>query len=558
MAEKGDFRETAEAVRGLEGKALQYVPYGGEVSMARTLELEPRELADLAYADMLNMYERTEKIRSTVAALKPGEAAPAKAAGGILAPSAAIRAVETKLQEMTAETLKRAEEVARGPLVPGKHPQAPEAAKGEEEAPSQRSYEMEIEFEHKAAEEKPAGAPERKAERAGAERREMEEPAARQAGTDIELEMPGEWEKGGAEKREEAEEKARKAGEEVAVPQPSLTEAGQPAVEVPMEKKLVIATVPPALRENPDEAAARKYGQMEAQVEAMLGGATDEVTIKKKMLELTKELFKEKSFNRREQLKMQISVMKNLLTSGGTGAPAGGRRRKAAGGEEAHGRLLDTIVSTQQAELAQTKDSIIDSYNRQIGSIRKKFYDDIGRVEESAKRKAVFDAFVFSVTSLVEQLPGVIRKYQDYTVRKHSAELEKLLGSLGSGEKATSARAGEQLEHIRTGYAAEFAPVKGIIGRQIEALIDSAGSGVFEKGEGEREDKRLDVVAEISATDDGTLLAYLQSRDAAFYARYERKEMSRAEATARAKTLLAKEKGLSEGMIRKYFSETGN
>ncbi len=552
MAEKGDFRETAEAVRGLEGKALQYVPYGGEVSMARTLELEPRELADLAYADMLNMYERTEKIRSTVAAFGPGEAAPAKTtAGGILAPSAAIRAMETKLQEMTAETLKRAEEVSRGPIVPKKQPHVPEAVR--EEAPSPRSYEMEIEFEHKAAAEKPAGAPERKAERTG-----MEEPAARQAVTDMELEIPGEWEKGGVEKREEAEEKARKSGEEAAVPQPSLTETGQPAVEVPMEKKLVIATVPPALRESPDEAATRKYEQMEEQVDAMLGGATDEVTIKKKMLELTKELFKEKSFNRREQLKTQISVMKNLLTSGGAGAAAGGRRRKAGGEGEAHGRLLDTIVSSQQAELAQTKDSIIDSYNRQIGSIRKKFYDDIGRVEEPAKRKAVFDAFVFSVTSLVEQLPGVITKYQDYTVRKHSAELEKLVGSLGSGEKATSARAGEQLEHIRTGYAAEFAPVKGIIGRQIEALIDSAGSGVFEKGEGEKEDKRLDVVAEISATDDGTLLAYLQSRDAAFYARYERKEMSRAEATARAKTLLAKEKGLSEGMIRKYFSETGN
>jgi hypothetical protein len=323
---------------------------------------------------------------------------------------------------------------------------------------------------------------------------------------------------------------------------------------MPAEKKMVVATIPPALRESPDEAAGMRYELMEEQVRAMLGGTVDEIGIKKKMLDLTKELFKEKSTNRREQIKLQISVMKNMLV-GGTAAG----KRKKAGEEETHGRLLETIISTQQAELAQSKDTITNSYNKQINAIKKKFHEDIANVETPAKRKVIFESFVFSVTSLVEQLPQVLKKYQDYTVKKHAAEIEKVLKTLGEKEKATGAMAQERLDYIRKSYDAEFAPVKGIIGRQIESLIDSTGSGVFEKEEtagGDREAKMLETVGEINATDEGTLLYYLHSKDAEFYGKYERKQTSRAEAIARAKALLAREKGLNDSMTRKYFIDT--
>ncbi|MDD5339827.1 MAG: hypothetical protein PHV13_01105 [Candidatus ainarchaeum sp.] len=497
---KEEFDAAAEEIKQLERKLLPYAPYSGEVSVERTLDLEPRDFVDLTYTDMLNMYERSEKIRSTVglAVFKAAAGAPEKAVAAPPAPkpTAASAAIETRLKEMTTETLKMAEEVAK----------APEKEEMPKPAEAQKPYEMEIEFEQK--------------------------PAA-EADLELEIEKP-------ARKEEEPEkEPARRP------------EVAEPALELPAEKKVVVATVPPALRESPDEAAGRRYDQMEEQVAEMLGGAADEVSIKKKMLELTKELFKEKSINRREQIKLQISVMKNMLVGGV-------RRKKAAvSGEDAHGGLLETILGTQQAELAQTKDSIIDSYHRQIASIRKKFYDDIASVEAPEERKRIFDSFVFSVTSLVEQLPQVLKKYQDYTVKKHTAELEKVLESLGDKEKATAARADERLEYVKRGYDAEFAPVKGIIGRDIEALIDSAGSGVFEGEEG-KEAKMMETVGEINATNEGTLLSYLRSKDPDFYRKYESKAVSRAEAIARAKARLAKEKGLSDSMIRKYFSGVEN
>ncbi len=505
---KEEFDAAAEEVKQLERKLLPYAPYSGEVSIAQTLDLEPKDFVDLTYQDMLNTYERSEKIRSTVgmAVFTAAAGAPAKAAEAPPAPkpTAASAEIEIRLKEMTTETLKRAEEVGREPIALEKEVQpAP--------AEAQKPYEMEIEFEHRPVEEKPP---------------------------EIELEKEG--------------KEAAEPGKEAIARRP---EALEPALEVPAEKRVVVATVPPALRESPDEAASKRYEQMEEQVRAMLGGAADDVSIKKKMLELTKELFKEKSVNRREQIKLQISVMKNMLMGG---MPA--RKKKAAGAEEeTHGRLLDTIISTQQAELSQTKDTIINSYHRQIASIRKKFYDDIASVEEPARRKEIFDSFVFSVTSLVEQLPQLLKKYQDYTAKKHAAELEKVIGSLGDKEKDTAKKAQERLEYARKGYAADFAPVKGIIGREIESLIDSAGSGVFEKAEGEKEGKEakmMEMVAEINAMDEGTLLSYLHSKDTDFYRKYESKAVSRAEAIARAKALLAKEKGLSDSMTRKYFSET--
>jgi hypothetical protein len=178
-------------------------------------------------------------------------------------------------------------------------------------------------------------------------------------------------------------------------------------------------------------------------------------------------------------------------------------------------------------------------------------------VDEPARRKEIFDSFVFSVTSLVEQLPQVLKKYQDYTSKKHAAEVERVLESLGDKEKGTADKANERLERIRTGYGAEFAPVKRIIGAEIESLVDSAGTSVFEKAEGEREGREakvIEAVGEINAMDEGTLLNYLHSKDEDAYAEYEGKHTSRAETIAKAKALVAKEKGLNDSMIRKYFS----
>ena len=108
-------------------------------------------------------------------------------------------------------------------------------------------------------------------------------------------------------------------------------------------------------------------------------------------------------------------------------------------------------------------------------------------------------------------------------------------------------------------YDKEYAAVKGIVGRQIENLIELAGSEIFKKPEEKPEKaeaKAYEVLKEINETDEGTLLYFLHSKDPDYYKRYERKQLSKAEVIFKAKELMAKEKGLNEKMVRKYFSQT--
>jgi hypothetical protein len=549
-----EFEGAIEEAKRLEKKQVEYAPYAGDMTIERTLDLEPRDYVDLAFPDMINLYERAQKIISTTGLLMGtggvagGEAAGKAAGGAPQAPEAPARKadetadVETKLLEMTAETLKTAEAVGKEPIVFEKPVESGLAGTKAEE-PAQKPVAA-VEFEMRTAPEQ---------------------------GIEIEREEAPKPPPAPRTERPEAARPGPAPPEEAPKPLPAEpahrpVSVSEPSVEVPLEKQVIVAAVPPALRESPDKAASKRYEQMEEQIRSAMGEKADEMALKKKMLELTKQLFKEKTTSRREEIKLQITVLKNMLSSlqagGGAAArpAAGGKKAGPTGADaETHSKLFDAMLSTQKTELAQTKDGIIDSYNKQIADIKKRFYDQIAQTEDAAARKKTFEAFVFSVESLVEQLPDVLKKYREFTTKKHAAELEKVRGSLAQDEKATRERIEERLEYVNSKYDQEFTTVKGIVGRQIENLIEVAGNEIFKKPEGkpgEVEAKAFEIVREVNETDEGTLLYFLHSKDPELYKRYERKHLSKAEAIFKAKELLAREKGISDAAVRKYFSQT--
>ncbi|MFH1785832.1 MAG: hypothetical protein ABH842_05370 [Candidatus Micrarchaeota archaeon] len=319
------------------------------------------------------------------------------------------------------------------------------------------------------------------------------------------------------------------------------------------ERKVIVANVPPALRESPSKSSIERYEKMEDQIRSMVGEAADEHTLKKKMLDLTKQLFKEKTTTKREELKLQITVLKNMLT--GTQVKAAKAKKKKE--DETYSKLLETMVSAHQTEIAQTKDSIMESYKKQMTEINNKFYHDLQGAGDQAKRKEILESFVFSVTSLAEQLPEVIDKYMNFTMKKHTVELEKIKESLGPDEKTILADIDKRLKSIDK-YGEEFSSVKGIVGKEIENMIDAAGTEVFRKPEEKRKEADIrthEIIKEINETDEGTLLYYLHGRDSEYYKKYEHKQLSKSEAIFKAKELMAMEKGLSANTVRKYFSQ---
>src|SRR4030095_9741562 len=234
-----EFRGAIEEAKRLEKRIIDYSPYQGDMAVEKTLDLEPKDYVDLNYTDMINLYERTQKIISTTGM-------------GILAEKGAEvpQAVETveiesKLREMTSETLKTAEEVAKEPIVLEKEAPAPEAPKAERG----------LEFETKPVE-------------------------------SFELERP-----------------APQPEKEI----PLGRTVEEPRYEMPSEKRVIVA-VPPALAETSDKAGEKRIGQLEEQIKTAVGEQADEMTLKKKMLDLTTQLFKEKTTSRREEINLQIKA----------------------------------------------------------------------------------------------------------------------------------------------------------------------------------------------------------------------------------------------------------
>src|SRR5208283_1140270 len=134
-----DFTSAIDEARRMEKKLVDYSSYGGTMEIERTMDLEPKEYLDLSYNDMINLYERTQKIISTTGMLGGMAASEAPAPKE----TAATHEVENRLKEMTTETLQSAEQVGNEPIVIEQQPQP---------QPKPAESSMTIEFETKPAE----------------------------------------------------------------------------------------------------------------------------------------------------------------------------------------------------------------------------------------------------------------------------------------------------------------------------------------------------------------------------------------------------------------------
>ncbi len=514
-----EFEAAIESAKRMERKLMEYSPYEGEIELEQTMDMDPVEFVDLTYQELLNEYGRAQKILSTrkMGIYAGGEKETAKV-------SAESAEVESKLKAMTDRTLKQAEKVAQEPSIELEKIEHPvEETPPEPEAPP-------IELE------KPSTGPEIELERPG--------PAP-----EIELEKP---------KTPPALEPAPEHTE-IEIPEPAKPmqekEAPEPGPEAPAAPEAAgKPSPPPALRgKTPTQAADERYQKMEEQIRKMLGERPDEIALKKKMLELTKQLFKEKSYNKRAEIKVQITVLKNMLVQLKEGGKPKGKGKK----DETYSNLFQTMLSTQQAEVAQTKDKVVNTYNQKVEEIKKKFYEDLSGADETAKRKEVYEQFVFNVTQLVEQLPKVIAEQEEFMRAKHLQELVKLTESIANKDKKTLGLVDERLNYVSTSYTKEFGSIKRIVGGQIDTLIEVTGADIFKEPEEKKTDKAVkdrEIVKEINDTDEGTLLYFLHSNDADYYRKYERKQISKAEAICKARALMAKDRGLGAAAVKKYFS----
>lgn len=565
------FDEYVDEIKKIEKKALERKPYSSTIEILNLVDMSPEDYVELSYNDLLNLYERMQKITKasmmlskSLAAGQPTPSAP-QAEKEVAAQTRpvvskekeeAAKEVEENIKKMTQETIETAEKIKEVELPSEEKVRA-----------AKQIYGGEIEFEREFGAEKKEEKIELEKE---VEREKVQVPIERE----IEREQPAT----ASEREIEIEYKEERKEEGLSIEKPER-EKEKPEIEIqkqaettrPIAKEVEVVFPAPTILESPDKAAQDKYAEIEKEVLAAVGEGADEAALKKKMLELTKELFKEKSTAKREHIKLEITVLKNILTQKKTGAlPAAvgkGRRRtkveEAAKADTlAHMQLFETIVATQRIEIAQTKDSIISNYKNQAIPLRSKFEKAIEEAKNDAEKKEAYDSFIFQLTSLLEHTPAVIDKYKSYLKKKHLTEISNIEKSASQDEKELLKKIEERKKEIES-YDKEFEIIRDIISKEIETLIRRGGHEIFKKSEAEKtaediEEEKIDeILAEIQSTDEGTLLFYLHSKDPDYYKKYERKYISKAEALSHSKALLAREKGLSDDIIKKYFSNSG-
>lgn len=287
---------------------------------------------------------------------------------------------------------------------------------------------------------------------------------------------------------------------EVRVPEaPKPPEAAPP--RMPGAAPEVALRIPPVLMASPAESALETVEKLEKQfgTEIKAGARMDREKAKKRMLELTRELFREKSIDRREEIKKEIVTLKNIL------AEAEGKARPKAD-------IFTVVKNDQEYELSSAKKAVSEAHESAFATLLK-YFDEEAALGRGPEALPVLEE---KASALKEQVAALAADYGRFLAGKHVAELDEL-EKRGKGAREIE----EMRERIPSAYAMEFSALRDSIWSGIDAALAKRREGAQGKAREEMSDEEL--------------LAYLQAEEELLYDKYIRGEITRVEALAEAR-----------------------
>ncbi|MGV8176782.1 MAG: hypothetical protein ACP5NX_03215 [Candidatus Bilamarchaeaceae archaeon] len=448
----GDYSDLVEQAKAVEKSAMPASRYGGGIDLTEKLWLSPEEFSSMDYSAIINSYQRVEKIRKATATLASG-AYFAEGETRAVAPKEDAKALEKKKEEVESKVIaisqtaleesKKFEQARRA---------APIFETGHEFEETHERFEQ-----HRYAEDElptptlsvpsytgPAGAGEKK------------------TGAEPSFEAPS----------EEKEAEAPRAIEPKEMPRPSAAQAQSEAPKMMLEREV--------------ERQAVEYAEsLKSSILAQSGEAMSADDIKRRMLELTKQLFKEKSSSRKEAIKTEIAFLKTQLTSSvrkvpeAPSHPAEKARKispeaqkameklKARGGkvkapegrfkaasvqktaavstssqaqdappapaprsrESVSRNLFDSLVAKQVGEVAKNKDSLSSMVDSKLREARMKVQEALGSgetEEQAGLASAMLQKEILVARASIEPL---VDNHLRLLIRKHSLELTTIASS---------------------------------------------------------------------------------------------------------------------------------
>lgn len=501
------FEDISDQVSSLEKKLYPPQEFSGELLIRKGVEFSPPEFNKLSYEDVLFFYERMNKVKKT--AEKVMKFAPAER-------SRATEEVEQKIQAISREvTILEFEE--------GFHHEA-------------ETVEKSISIHETREEKHPIGEfeiPERKADKKikSTELKIKEE----------ELEQPEEPEKPVAVEPEPKTKYSAIVFESVVKPKQEAETQTIPLVTLTKEIPYLSSHETPEfpalslLSMKPQQYSDQLYEAISGHSDISTESKTDKATVKIKMLELTKLLFKEKSVHERDRIKKEIIQLKDMLTSS---SPTGKKVIPPA--------LSQLVLQATERELYEVSSKLEDLLLIELQKAFHGFAEALSMTDNNAKKEEEFDLFSDDLEYILKQLNELSTRTEEFLVSAHELLFEKIKSEdLEASEKAKITKVSTNLEDE---YTAHFERLNLLVKKYIE-LFRAAGKSKA----GLEKNKNFDILLDVSEQKEEQLLNYLNAKAQAVYSKFYSKEMSKLEALLRARMLLAKEKGLSNELIDKYF-----
>ncbi len=341
-----------------------------------------------------------------------------------------------------------------------------------------------------------------------------------------------------SEQKEEMQEQKK----EVTISQETKEALGESENTYLEKHEAVSLVVPPLLSEAPEEAAEHKFAEIGEKVPKVLEKA-NEGEIKKRMIEITKEIFREKSMNRRKELQAEMAKLREMLSR----KPDLPKRAVSYATS-----FFNAMEVDQKMEIAAAKENLSRQYGEQLGRILSQFSSALKSAKGEKEREDIYNTFVADMDALKAQTESLSDKYESFFLREHTLSLEKLRSAADmKSDKYVSEKAEERLKEMKFNYAAEFLALEDAMRKEIASLVKGKRHEALEARMSEETEKVLSIVN----MKEEELLKYMHASHPDRYAELESGKVAKLELLSKARALMAKDAGLKKDIIIKYFGE---
>ncbi len=311
-----------------------------------------------------------------------------------------------------------------------------------------------------------------------------------------------------------------------------MLKIGIPYIDDHIEPSL---SIPKILSSSVDEKAEEEVRDiLETQRSA---SNIDKSKLTQRILALTKEFLSEKDIRKKRQISEEIRKLKQSVALQSS--------KKVD--------VLKILAEKQQEEIKEIIEEIRDDVQTNVEACKKEYEQALLLAgNDPSLINRINEQFIKDLNTIESQLTSVIRKTLDFVKRLHLMELEKLVEK-GDVSADKTEELYKSIENYEVLFNKLYVDLKGFIEKTRQAVKINVESSFEDENQESKSQNVEEIVHEINETREAVLLHTLRAKNRKAFLDYLKGTIPKEEALQIARRLLAKEMGLNDKEINKYF-----